>query len=440
MSHDQIIAEPASAQIEPTPAVAKPAARRLRMALLGGAALGAFALGVVAYQTQIAAPAAETLVVAENAAPQATPVDVAFPEIRRITEWDEYTGRFAAVDSVQVRARVSGYLDAVHFDDGRMVEVGDLLFTIDQRPFQAALAEARAERVGAEAGLENARAEHARGQELLSRNTISREAAETRLRTLREAEAAVQAAEARVARAELDLSFTEIRAPVAGRISDDAVSVGNLITGGAEGGTPLTNIVSLDPIDFEFTVSEADYLKYVRLDRSGAREGSRSAANRVGLQLMDEDGFLHEGEMRFVDNQLDASTGTMRGRAVFNNPDRVFAPGMFARIRLAGSAEYDAVLIADAAVQTDQGRRFVWVVDADNAAQRRPIELGPLVDGLRVVRAGLSAEDRVIVGGAQFIGPGAPVAPRGEEKPAALNVAQAELAGDLAGDATVQSN
>ncbi|MEL6977335.1 MAG: efflux RND transporter periplasmic adaptor subunit [Pseudomonadota bacterium] len=389
---------------------------------MSAAAFAAHQFGAMDLIRAAQAPAA--IAAEAPATPPVTLVDIVRPEIRRLTEWDEYTGRFAAVDSVEVRARVSGYLDEVHFEDGQTVTVGDLLFTIDQRPFQTALAEAEADLAGARAVLENARAENARGQELLRRRTISREAADTRLRGLRQAEAAVQSAEARVAHAELDLSFTEIRAPVSGRISDDAVSVGNLITGGAEGGTLLTNIVSLDPIEFEFTVSEADYLRYVRLDRSGARAGSRETANPVTLKLMDEDGYVHEGAMRFVDNQFDASTGTMRGRAVFANPNDVFAPGMFARIRLAGSAAYDAVLIPDAAVQTEQSEKFVWVATPQNTAERRAVTLGPVVDGLRLIRSGLRAEDRLITSGVQFVAAGASIAPRG---PDASEIAKADI-------------
>ncbi|MEM6668376.1 MAG: efflux RND transporter periplasmic adaptor subunit [Pseudomonadota bacterium] len=391
---------------------------RRRAALLGGAALAA--LVVAGHANSVFETVSSVLTSVERstaavaATPQAvsaTPVDITRPDVRRITEWDEYTGRFVAIDSVQVRARVSGYLEEIHFKDGQTVTAGDLLFTIDQRPFEAALAEAQADLASAQAVLENARAENTRGQELLARRTISREAADDRLRGLRQAEAQLKAAEARVARAELDLSFTEVRAPVSGRISDDAVSVGNLITGGADGGTMLTNIVSLDPIEFEFTVSEADYLKYVRLDRSGARAGSRENANTVFLKLIDEDNYVHEGEMRFVDNQFDASTGTMRGRAIFSNPNDVFAPGMFARIRLAGSAAYDAVLIPDAAIQTDQSEKFVWVATAQNTAERRTVVLGPVINGQRLIRSGLSPDDRLIVGGVQFVAAGAPIAP-----------------------------
>ncbi|MGB0694426.1 MAG: efflux RND transporter periplasmic adaptor subunit [Rhodospirillaceae bacterium] len=398
---------------------AKPMISGLRAFLLGGAAFGAVLLaGHQAGVTDRALSAFGTLVApaaiaAETpAAPPATVVDVAHPELRRIIEWDDYTGRFAAVDNVEIRARVSGFLEQVHFQDGQTVTAGDLLFTIDQRPFRTALAEAQADLAAARAVLDNARTEAERGEVLVARGALSRQNADDRLQALREAEAAVVGAEARLDRAELELSFTEVRAPVSGRISDDAVSVGNLISAGDH---VLSNIVSLDPIEFEFTVSEANYLNYVRLARTGDRESSRTAANPVSLQLMDETGFGHVGKMGFVDNQFNGSTGTMRGRAVFDNPDHVFTPGMFARIRLAGSAEYDAVLIPDAAVQTDQSEKFVWVADAADTAQRRTVELGPIVDGLRVVRTGLSAEDRLIIGGTQFVFAGAALAPKSPE-------------------------
>jgi RND family efflux transporter MFP subunit len=246
----------------------------------------------------------------------------------------------------------------------------------------------------------------------LDTQALSQEAVDQRLRARLVAEADRAAAKANVDQAALNLEFTEVRAPITGRVSDDFVSIGNLIVGGATGGTVLTSLVSMNPIHFEFTASEADYLKYVRLNAEGSRESSRDRENPVRLRLMDEDGFNHEGRMSFVDNQLDQSTGTMRGKATFDNADGVFAPGMFGRLQVVASGEYQAILVPDSAVQTDQSEKFVWTASADDMAVRTPVELGPMVDGLRIVRAGLSADARVIVSGAQFVQPNAPVAPQ----------------------------
>ena len=381
-----------------------------KSSLIVVALLGAIAFGVLATQQFFsddeATPRGTTPM------PSGPAVTVAFPVVREITEWDEYTGRFEAIDNVEIRARVSGYLTDVVFEDGQIVQAGDLLFRIDPRPFEAALAAANAELAAAEAALSNARDEYTRGNELLERRAISQELLDARLRDLRIAEAERAAAEASVSSARLDLEFTEVRAPIAGRISDDFVSKGNLIVGGATGGTLLTTLVSINPIHFEFTASEAEYLKYVRLSAEGSRVSSRDTANPVRLRLMDETAFDHVGRMSFVDNQIDRSTGTMRGRATFENPDGVFAPGMFGRLRVSGSGRYQAILVPDSAVQTDQSEKFVWVASADDIALPASVELGPIVDGLRVVRNGLSPDSRVIVNGTQFVRPNSPVSPQ----------------------------
>lgn len=345
---------------------------------------------------------------------QALPVSVAQPTVRRITEWDEYTGRFEAANSVEVRARISGYLTEVTFSDGQMVAAGDLLFRIDPRPFDAALAAAQAELRGAQATLTNAQREYDRGNDLRLRQAISVELAERRMRALHVAEAEVAAAQAKVTRAQLDREFTEVRAPIAGRISDDFVSQGNLIVGGAAGGTLLTTIVSLDPIHFEFTVSEADHLKYTRLLQSGERPTSRDNKNPVQVRLLDETTFTHEGYMSFVDNRLDVSTGTVRGRATLANPNDTFTPGMFGRLRLIGSGEYDALMLPDNVIQTDQSDKFVWIVNTEMRAERRYIALGPLVEGMRVVRSGLKPDDAVLVNGTQFVGVNTLLAPESQ--------------------------
>lgn len=342
-------------------------------------------------------------------------VTVAKPDAEKIVEWDEFTGRFEAIDSVDIRARVSGYLEAVAFEDGAIIRKGDLLFKIDPRPFEAELAAAKADLDSAAAARRNAKAENERGQRLLERSALSKEEADRRESALRQAEAAWAAANARVKQAALNLEFTEIRAPITGRISDNFVSEGNLIVGGPQGGTLLTRIVSLDPVYFEFTANEADYLKYVRLAADGDKTGLQGEANPVFVKLLDENDFTREGRISFVDNRFDPSTGTMRGRATFDNPDGVLTPGMFGRLKLAGSGEYTALLIPDSAVQTDQNIKFVWVAGEDNVVERREVTLGPLHDGRRIVRTGLNPQDRVIVSGSQFVMAGAAVAPQRAE-------------------------
>lgn len=338
-------------------------------------------------------------------------VTVATPLVREITEWDDYTGRFAAVDSVEVRARVSGYLESIHFVDGQTVEKGDLLFVIDPRPFEAALAGARATRVEAATRLELAEKDLERASELLREGNISKQVYDTRKQERDAAIAALEAAEAARHSAELDLGFTRVTAPIAGLISRQFVSEGNLVSGGTADSTLLTRINSIDPIHIYFDGDEAAYLEYVRLDRAGRRVSSRDAPNPVLVSLIDEQGFPHRGRMDFVDNRIDPATGTMRGRAILDNPDRLFLPGMFARVRLLGRGPYEALLIPDSAVAMDQARRVVFVVDGDNVAHARPVELGPLAFGLRVVRDGIEASDRVVVNGLQRVRPGSAVSP-----------------------------
>ncbi|MEL6195433.1 MAG: efflux RND transporter periplasmic adaptor subunit [Myxococcota bacterium] len=381
---------------------------RLRILAGGGLAFALVALSVTQLGTHARAEG-------EPEAPTALPVTVVQPEQKEIVEWDEYTGRFVATDSVEIRARVSGYLTQVAFEPGAVVQKGQLLFQVDPRPFQVTLAAARAELAGADARLSSARAEDERGKRLLERDALSREEAERRTRSYREAQAAWLAAKAQVNRAKLDLEFTKVRAPVSGRVSDDYVDEGNLIAGGVQGGTLLTTVVSIDPIEFEFTASESDYLRYLRLAAAGSRASGRVEHHPVRVRLMDEEGFDHDGRLSFVDNQLDRSTGTMRGRAVLDNPDGFFSPGMFGRLQLLGSGAYDATLIPETAIQTDQSEKFVWVATADDVAQPKRVSLGPIVDGLRVVRGGLSPDDRVIVSGTQFLRDGAQIAPHDAE-------------------------
>ncbi|MDJ0949386.1 MAG: efflux RND transporter periplasmic adaptor subunit [Alphaproteobacteria bacterium] len=345
-----------------------------------------------------------------QATPAPPPVTVAQPVQKSIIEWDEYTGRFSAVESVNVRARVSGYLSSVHFREGEIVKKGDLLIVIDPRPFEIALGQAQAELLEAKAQLDLETRELERARPLLQRKTMSREVFDERLQSQIAAQAALQVAESRVQAAQLNLEYTEIRAPVTGRISNRMVTVGNLISGGSADATLLTTIVSLDPIHFYFDADERAYLKYVRLSKSGQRPSSRDTHNPVYLALADETEFAHRGHMDFVDNQVDFGTGTIRGRAIFQNSDLLFVPGLFARMRLQGSGEYQATLLPDRVIGTDQSRKFVYVVDKEGTVAARPVTLGPIIDGLRVIRTGLQPDDWVIINGIQRARTGGKVA------------------------------
>ncbi len=361
----------------------------------------------------IAAGCSESQTPAAPAQPPLPAVTVAKPVQRTVVNRDEYVGRFVAVDAVEVRARVSGYLERVHFTDGQVVKEGELLFTIDRRPFQNALDQARANLNQAKANLAFAEADLARASQLVRERTISEQAFEQRTQAARTATASVAAAEAAVRQAELDLEFTELRAPVAGRIGDRRVSPGNLVIGGSQPQTTLlATIVSTDPMRFEFTFDEASYLRYTRLDGNGGQDvASRNTQTPVALQLLDESGFPHQGRMDFLDNVIDRSSGTIRGRAVFDNPKGVFTPGMFARIQVPASSPYQALLIPDAAIGTEQARKFVIVVDAENTARQKYVTLGQVVDGLRVIADGLTAEDSVVVDGLMRARPGQKVTP-----------------------------
>ena len=349
---------------------------------------------------------------ADPSAPPPPPaVTVAQPLAKRITEWDEYTGRFVAKQRVEVRARVSGYLDSVHFHEGQVVEAGQLMFVIDQRPFIANVERARANLAQADTQLRVAQLEFERGKRLTASKAMSRETMEERRARRDSAQAEVDAARAALRSAELDLGFTEVRAPMAGRVSDIRIDVGNVISGGSADSTLLTTIVSLDPIELEIEASEAEFMRYTRLDSEGKRKSSRDVENPVEARLIDEQGWPHKGRMTFVDNELDPVTGTMLGRATFPNPDHVLLPGMFARARLYGEGEHEAILIPEAAIVTDQATKLVLVVGADDVVEARPVALGPLIDGLRVVREGLAADERIVVVGVQRARPGQKVTP-----------------------------
>jgi len=348
-------------------------------------------------------------------------VTIAKPAKRTVTDFDEYVGRFAAINSVEVRARVSGYLEGVHFKDGQIVKQGDLLFTIDKRPFQNTLEQARANLAQAKSNLTFTEADYTRGQQLVRDKTITDQTFEQRSQAYRNAQASVSNNEAAVRQAELDIEFTELRAPVNGRIGDRRVSPGNLVTGGTAGNTTLlATIVSTDPIYFEFTFDEASFLRYERMSKTGNDIASRSAGVQVALKLIDEQDFAHNGDMDFVDNAIDRSTGTIRGRALFANPNNIFTPGMFARVRVPGSPSYEALLVPDAAIGTEQARKFVLTVNADNTVVPKYVTLGQTTtDNLRVIKNGLSPDDRVIVNGLLRARPGQKVTPQEEGKPGA---------------------
>ncbi|TWT78421.1 Efflux pump periplasmic linker BepF [Posidoniimonas polymericola] len=386
-------------------------------------------------------------------APPPPQVKVARPVVMELVDWDPYIGRLEAVESVDVRANVSGYLMEHYFEEGQIVRKGEPLFLIDPRPFEAQLAEA-------EAGLNQAQADHAEAQAFVLQSEAERgqvqarlDLANSRLKRAKPlaptgaitgdeldimeserqqaeadlnaadaiiesskarvvaAKAAVTSAEAAVRTAWLNVSYTQIDAPIGGRISRRYATTGNLITGGIPGSTLLTTIVSLDPIHCYFDANERALLKYTRLAKSGQRGSSRDVKNPVFLSLVDESGFPHKGHMDFVDNRVDESTGTMRGRAIFPNPDQLLSPGMFAKIRIPGSGQYEALLIPDSAVGFDQSEQFVYVVGEGSKAERRLVELGPMSHGLRVVRQGIEHGDEVVVGGLQMVRAGAPLSP-----------------------------
>jgi RND family efflux transporter MFP subunit len=336
----------------------------------------------------------------QAAAPPDPVVTVAHPAHRTVVDYDDYVGRFVAIDSVEIRARVSGYLDEVHFTDGQMVKQGDLLFTVDKRPFQTSLDQARANLAQARANLAFAEADLARGAQLVRDKTITEQTFDQRTQAKRVAEAAVAAQEAAVRQASLDLNFTELRAPVDGRIGDRRVSPGNLVTGGTGGNTTLlATIVSLDPIRFEFTFDEASYIRYERMSHTGKDMAGREGSALVSLQLIDEPSFQHQGRMDFVDNVIDRASGTIRGRAVFSNSNGVFTPGMFGRVRVPGSPPYQAVLVPDAAIGTEQARKYVLVVDQDKVVRQKYVTLGQTQGDLRVIKTGLEPDDWVVVNG-----------------------------------------
>jgi RND family efflux transporter MFP subunit len=350
----------------------------------------------------------------QAAAPPPPTVTVKLPVKQNVVDYDEYVGRFLAVDMVEVRARVSGYLEKVHFRDGQLVKQGELLFTIDRRPFQNALDQARANLTQAQSNLTYARADLERGQQLVRDKTITEQTFQQRSQAMRNAEAVVAATQAAIRQAELDIEFTELKAPITGRIGDRRVAPGNLVTGGTGGNTTLlATIVSTDPIRLEFSFDEASFLRYSRVawDAEGANRGMSAP---VSIKLLDEATFSREGRMDFVDNAIDRSSGTIRGRAQFSNPDGVLTPGMFARVRVAATAPYEALLVPDAAIGSEQARKFLLVVGPDDVVATRYVTLGQVVENLRVIKSGIEPNDRVVVNGLTRARPGQKVTPQEE--------------------------
>jgi len=354
-------------------------------------------------------------------------VEVAQPLVREVTEWDDYVGRFEASKSVQVRPRVSGAITAVHFTDGAIVRKGQLLFTIDPRPFAASLAEARASVASANSDLSLARANLDRANRLVADDAVSKSDLDQLAARVRAGQAALVAAQARVQARALDVEFTQVRAPIAGRISDRRIDAGNLVTAGDTGGTLLTTINALDPIYFAFDASEGLFLK----SRRAGAEGSM-----VQVRLQDEANYGRSGRLDFTDNGLDPRSGTVRGRAVLANPDLFLTPGMFGNMRLASGTAVRALLVPDAAIQTDQARKTVLTVARDGTVAAKGVVLGPVVDGLRIVRSGLEAGDRVVVSGTQMAMPGAKVTVR-PGRIAANHAAAAPLPVAMVGEATL---
>jgi len=348
----------------------------------------------------------------QAASPPPPAVTVAQPVKRTVTDWEEFTGRFEAVEQVEVRPRVGGFVESVEFQDGAIVHSGDLLYVIDSRPFEAVAEQADGQLSDARAKVELAKRELDRGLNLVQSNAVSEQVVDQRRQALQAAHAAEMQAEGALKAAKLNIEFTHVTAPITGRVSRHLVTPGNLVQGSDNGSsTLLTTIVSLDPIYIYFDMDEATYIKNSKLWFEGKRPSSRDTANPVQVTLAGETKPSHDGTINFLDNRLDVSTATLRSRAVIKNTDLSILPGQFGRVRLIGSAPYEALLLPDAAIATDQSRKIVFVVKADDTVEARPVVLGPLDEGLRVIREGLKAEDRVIVDGIQRARVGAKVAP-----------------------------
>jgi RND family efflux transporter MFP subunit len=346
----------------------------------------------------------------EGGAQGGPPVTVANPIHKRIVEWDEYPGQFTAVDAIEVRARVSGYLESIHFVDGQVVKQGDLLFTIEKRPFQIALDSAQAQLAEANAQLSLANRNLKRYEKMRAGNVVGESDYDDRVEAVSAAKAAVAVAQAQLREAQLDLDYTEIQAPVSGRISRHEVSAGNLITGGYSGDvTLLTTIVSLDPIHFDFDVSEANYLAYQRATERGVMPSMRDKGIEVYAKLPDEEQWGHQGLLEFLDNQVNETSGTIRARATFANSDRIFTPGQFGHIRVPGSEAYEAILLPESAIVTDQSQKVALVVAEDGTVGVKILRVGPSYNGMRIIREGLTPQDKVVINGLMRARPGTKV-------------------------------
>jgi RND family efflux transporter MFP subunit len=359
-----------------------------------------------------------------KSAPPPPAVTFALPVKRTVVDYDEYVGRFVAVNSVEVRARVSGALEAVHFTDGQLVKQGDLLFTIDKRPFQNTLDQAKATLTQAKSNLAFTESDYQRAQQLVRDKTITDQIFEQRAQAFRNAEASVSGGEAAGRQADLDLEFTDVKAPIDGRIGDRRVSPGNIVSGGNGGGTTLlATIVSIDPIRFEFTFDEASYLRYERAAQQNGDGAKRGVGIEIAVKLIDENDFEHPGRIDFLDNVIDRSTGTIRGRGVFENESGLFTPGMFGRVRVPGSTPYEGLLVPDSAIGTEQTRKFLLVIGPDNVVSNKYVTLGPTTpDKLRIIKDGLGPDDRVIVNGLMRARAGQKVTPQEQgAAPAAAN-------------------
>ena len=378
----------------------------MRLRTLSKLALVALALSVVLLSACTRVDAQQSA-----APPPAPKISVAEVISRDITEWDEFTGRLEAVDSVAIRPRVSGYVAAVRFEEGAMVRKGDLLFEIDARPFQVEVDRLRAELARVRATVQRAQNDLERGKRLSSDNAMSPEEIDRRAAFAHESAAQVDAVEAALRAAELNLEFTRVTSPITGRVGRAFVTAGNLVSSGPGDATLLTTVVSVDPIYASFEADEQTFLRYTELARQGKRASARQTGLPIRMALASDDGFPREGKMDFLDNHINPATGTIRGRTIFRNPDLTLTPGSFVRLRLPGSASYRAILIQDRAVGTDLDKRYVYVVGADNKVEYRVVQLGPIVDGLRIVRGGLKDSDVVVVNGLQRVRPGAQIEP-----------------------------
>jgi RND family efflux transporter MFP subunit len=352
--------------------------------------------------------------VAADPPPAPPTVTVSQPVQRELVEWDEYTGQFSAKEYVEIRARVSGYLTEIHFEDGQLVKEGDLLFVIDPRPYEATLAAARAQLAQGEAQVELATRQLERTAELRKKDFEPASTYDQRVSDLKVASAAVESAKAAIRSAELNVGFSRITAPLTGRISNHQVSIGNLVSGSDSATAPaMTTIVSLDPIYFYFDMSEGDYLTYQRATAAGMLNEARETTPPVYARLTDETEWPWKGQLNFLDNQMDRGAGTIRARATFPNPGYFVTPGQFGRIRIPASQQHVCILIPDGAVVTDQSRKLVMTVKEDGTVEPKVVRPGPMTeDGLRIIRSGLEASDRVIINGLVRARPGAKVSPQ----------------------------